>query len=57
MLVLNPLNLLDRGYTTVYSEESRLVARASELKGDEVIKIRLYDGTVVAKVIGGSHEN
>ena len=57
LLVLNPLNLLDRGYTTVYSKETKLVTRASELKEDEVIKIRFYDGTVVAKIIGGSHEN
>lgn len=57
LLALNPLNLLDKGYTAVYSQEDRLITRASELTEDEIIKIRFYDGTAVAKVIGGSYEN
>jgi len=57
LVSLNPLNLLDRGYTTVYSETRGLITRSSELEKDDIINIRFYDGEVTAIVIGGNNEN
>jgi len=56
LVLLNPLNLLDRGYAVVYKESEKPAYRASELIEDEVISIKFFDGSVSARVIGAKNE-
>ncbi len=56
LMLLNPLNLLERGYATVYSEEEKPIIRANEVKMEDVVNIRFFDGTVKAKIIGEKNE-
>lgn len=56
LMLLNPLNLLERGYAAVYSEEEKPIIRANEVKMEDVVNIRFFDGTVKAKIIGEKNE-
>lgn len=56
LMLLNPLNLLERGYAAVYSEEEKPIIRASEVKLEDVVNIRFFDGTIKAKIIGEKNE-
>lgn len=56
LLLLNPLNLLERGYAAVYTDQDKPVIRASELKPEQNISIRFFDGSINAKVIGENDE-
>lgn len=56
LMLLNPLNLLERGYAAVYSEEEQPIIRASEVKLEDVVNIRFFDGTIKAKIIGEKNE-
>ena len=48
MIAINPLNLLQKGYTLVY-QENALITRCNNLNLEEDLKIRFYDGEVIAK--------
>lgn len=56
LMLLNPLNLLERGYAAVYSEEEKPIIRANEVKLEDIVNIRFFDGTVKAKIIGEKNE-
>lgn len=56
LMLLNPLNLLERGYAVVYSEAEKPIIRANEVKMEDVVNIRFFDGTVKAKIIGEKNE-
>ncbi len=47
--LLNPLGILKRGYTLTY-QNNHIIKSISDIKEDS-IEIRLYDGTVKAKVV------
>lgn len=48
--VLNPLSIMNRGFTITYKKD-QLVKSASNLKKDDEIKIKFADGEVKAKVL------
>lgn len=56
LILLNPLQLLERGYASVYTEDQKSITRASELKLNETVNIRFFDGKVKAKIIGEKDE-
>ena len=47
--LLNPLNILSRGYSITYMNDKALKS-VKEVKKDDVLKIKLYDGMLEAKV-------
>lgn len=49
LLVLNPLNVLERGYGLVKSK-NRIISSTKEIKSQDMIEIQLKDGTIVAEV-------
>ncbi len=60
---LNPLAVLERGYTALQSREGRILSRARELKENETVTLLMHDGTAQATIIsktlnhdGGSHD-
>ena len=48
---LSPLKTLTRGYCIVEHEDDKIIKSADDLKTDETIKMKFYDGTKMAKVI------
>ena len=47
--LLNPLNILSRGYSITYMNDKALKS-VKEVKKDDILKIKLYDGMLEAKV-------
>jgi exodeoxyribonuclease VII large subunit len=47
---LNPLNILERGYS-VTTKNGKIIKNAAELKAGDEINVRLHKGSVVGKVI------
>lgn len=47
--LLNPLNILSRGYSITYVNDKALKS-VEEVKKDNILKIKLYDGMLEAKV-------
>lgn len=52
--IINPLNVLKRGYNITY-KENNIVKSIDDIKIDDVLKLRLCDGTIETKVIGKEH--
>lgn len=50
MIVVNPLNIMKKGYSLVYKDE-KLIPSSKELTTGDVIDIKYHDGVVKAKVI------
>ena len=48
--LVNPLNILKKGYTLTYVED-KLIKNIKDVKIDDTIKIRLSDGFIISKVI------
>ena len=48
--LVNPLSILKKGYTLVYKDD-KLGKSVNDFEKDNIIKIKLYDGTLVSKVI------
>ena len=46
---ISPLNILEKGYSLVYSN-NKLSNKTSSFKIDEEIKIRVIDGEILSKV-------
>jgi exodeoxyribonuclease VII large subunit len=51
LTALNPLNVLSRGYGIVY-KNGKAIGSVNDLKADDLIDVRLADGSVKAKVSG-----
>ena len=47
--LLNPLNILSRGYSITYLDNKALKS-VKEVKKDDILKVKLYDGMLEAKV-------
>ena len=47
--LLNPLNILSRGYSITYMNDKALKS-VKEVKKDYILKVKLYDGMLEAKV-------
>lgn len=47
--LLNPLNILSRGYSITYMNDKALKS-VKEVKKDDILKVKLYDGMLEAKV-------
>lgn len=47
---LSPLKIMDRGYSLVYTDESRLVKSIKQVKVNESVQIQLTDGNLFCKV-------
>ncbi len=50
MIIINPLNIMKKGYTLVYRDE-KLTTSSNELIQDDIIDIRFHDGVKKAKVL------
>ncbi len=48
--LLSPLNVMERGYSIVYSDNNTLVKTIHQLEQGENVKIRLKDGSVLCQV-------
>lgn len=46
----NPFNLLKKGYTIIYDKNGSPVKRSTEVKKDQAVDIRFYDGKRSAKI-------
>lgn len=46
--LLNPLNVLSKGYSLVTLEDGKIVKSSKALKKDDVVTIRMYEGTAKA---------
>lgn len=54
-IILNPLNIIKKGYTIVYKDDN-IVYNVDELKQDDNISIKFSDGTALAKVTAVNKE-
>lgn len=43
---VNPLSIMDKGYSLVYNEENQIIKSTSDTHVDDVIDVRLKDGTL-----------
>lgn len=43
---VNPLSIMDKGYSLVYNEEKQIIKSTSDTHVDDVIDVRLKDGTL-----------
>lgn len=50
MIVVNPLNIMKKGYTLVY-KDNKLIPSSTELKSEDVVDIKYHDGVVKAKIL------
>lgn len=50
MVILNPLNLMKKGYSIVYKNDN-VVSSINNINNDDIIDIKLQDGTINAKVL------
>ena len=48
--VLNPLNIMEKGFSVVYKDE-KIIKSTNELHEGDVIKIDFYDGSKKAQII------
>lgn len=56
--ILDPISILKRGYSIVYSEKTgKLIVKSEDLTLDEILKILLYKGKIRGKVIEINNEN
>lgn len=53
--LLNPLSILKRGYTLTYIDNT-IVKSINDVNKDDKLKIKFYDGEVIAKVSGKEEE-
>lgn len=49
MVLLNPFNIMKKGYSIVYKDEN-IVSSSKDLKSDDEIMIKMSDGDVYAKI-------
>ena len=47
--LLNPLNILEKGYAIVYKDDS-VIDSVNNININDNISIKLYDGNIVAQV-------
>ncbi|MBX9972973.1 exodeoxyribonuclease VII large subunit [Cytobacillus firmus] len=47
---LSPLKIMDRGYSLAYTEKETLIKTVSQVKADDMIKLKVSDGTIECKV-------
>jgi exodeoxyribonuclease VII large subunit len=50
--VLNPLHIMNRGYSVVYNEEKKVVKTVKDTRLGEVLKVRMQDGNIDCHVWG-----
>ncbi len=51
---MSPLKVLTRGYSVTAREDGTIVRSVSDVKPKEPIAVRVSDGTIIARVIGGT---
>lgn len=47
---LSPLKIMDRGYSLAYTENETLIKTVSQVKADDMIKLKVSDGSIECKV-------
>ena len=55
--IINPESVLQRGYSIVYDENGEILNSVENIKEEDSLKIRLFDGTVVSEVREVSNGN
>lgn len=48
--VLNPLNIMEKGFSVVYKDD-KIIKSEKELKEDDIVDIKFFDGNKKAKII------
>lgn len=48
---LNPLKVMDRGYSLIYDNDGKLVKSVHNFKEEDVLKVQMADGTLTCEVI------
>lgn len=48
--LLNPLEIMKRGYTITYSEKNKLLKSITEVNKDDIIEVKMYDGSAICRV-------
>ena len=51
LITLNPMAVLSRGYGVVYDKENKNIKSSKSVNPDDVITVKLYDGSIKASVI------
>lgn len=49
--ILNPLGIMDRGYSVIYNGEQKLVTSIDQVEAQEELKLYVHDGVVYANVL------
>ena len=47
---INPYNLLEKGYSIIKNSDGKIINNIDNIKLDDVLRITLYNGEIVAKV-------
>ena len=47
---LNPLAVLSRGYGAIFNDDYKIIKSVYDIKEDEKINIKLYDGEISASI-------
>lgn len=47
---LSPLKIMDRGYSLAYTEKGSLIKAVSQVKVDDMLKLKVSDGTIECRV-------
>ena len=55
MILLNPLNLMKKGYSIVYQDEN-VISSVKKIDKNKNIKIKLFDGEIDTKIINVKEE-
>lgn len=50
LTLMNPLEIMKRGFTVVYSDENELIKSTEKIKKNDNIKLNFVDGTVLCQV-------
>ena len=48
----SPLKVVARGYSLTYDENQHLIGSINDVKNDDLLKIRVSDGSILARVEG-----
>lgn len=55
LVLLNPLSIMEKGYSVVY-HENNVISSVKNLAVEDEIKIKFYDGSISAKVLNKSED-
>lgn len=51
LFALNPMSVIARGYSVAYDNKSNIVKSIKDVKNDDILKVKVSDGTINSKII------